>query len=399
MNQPEADASTNPVPDWNPWSAQALADPHAAQAEVRQRCPFPFSDQQGGFTSITRYADIVKAALDTAHFRNGLRPKLAQPMPPLETDPPEHSAYRRLLQPHFSPPRMRKLEDQMRAFAVSLLEPLLQSGRADFAAQFSFVLPIRAFCFLLNLPDADWPRIKEMSQDAYTIYAHMPEYRARFDAANAALYAYAHEVLAGRRVQPRDPAEDIVTLLAQAKINDAPIADEVIVSIMRLLLTAGHESTTSTLGNCILYLAQHPEDQARLRAEPALIPAAIEEILRWDTPVMAMPRVVAEDVELAGHSFHAGESVYLLYASGNRDPDKFENADTCQLDRKPNPHLAFGQGIHTCMGAPLARVEIKVALEELLARTESFTLDGEVVRTVFHRRGVTALPLALKARP
>ena len=148
----------------------------------------------------------------------------------------------------------------------------------------------------------------------------------------------------------------------------------------------------------MLYLAQHPEAQDALRANPAGIPTAIEEILRWDTPVMAMPRVVAKDVELAGHHFAVGESVYLLYSSGNRDTAKFDNADACILNRKPNPHLAFGQGIHTCMGAPLARVEIKVALEELLARTESFALDGEVVRTIFHRRGVTALPLTLKAR-
>lgn len=385
------------TPDLDPWAPEALADPFAAQAQMRQTCPFPFSDRQGGFRSITRYADIVKAALDTEHFKNGLRPKLARAMPPLETDPPDHTAYRRLLQPPFSPPRMRKLEDQMRAFAVTLLDPLIARGNADFAEEFSFVLRIRAFCYLLNLPESDWRRIKEWSQGAYTVYAHMPEHKARFDASNAAIYAYAHGVLAERRANPRDPAEDIVTLLAQARINDAPIADKVIVGIMRLLLTAGHESTTSTLGNCILYLGQHPEAQSALRSNPANIPTAIEEILRWDTPVMAMPRIVAQDVELAGHHFHAGEAVYLLYSSGNRDPAKFDNADSCILDRKPNSHLAFGQGIHTCMGAPLARVEIKVALEELLARTQSFALSGAAVRTIFHRRGVTSLPLTLRA--
>ena len=121
-------------------------------------------------------------------------------------------------------------------------------------------------------------------------------------------------------------------------------------------------------------------------ANPAAIPVALEEMLRWDTPIMAMPRVVARDVAIAGHHFSAGESVYLHYSSGNRDAAKFPDAERCVLDRKPNAHLVFGQGIHTCMGAPLARMEIKVALEELLSRKERFSLDGEVVRTIFHRR-------------
>ena len=140
-------AETPPTSDWNPWSPEAAADPHGVQAELRRRCPFPYTDQHGGFHAITRYADIAHAALDTDNFRSGLRPKFGHPMAPLETDPPEHAAYRRLLQPFFGVTRMRKLEDQMRAFAVSVLEPLIARGSADFAAEFAFVVPIRAFCW------------------------------------------------------------------------------------------------------------------------------------------------------------------------------------------------------------------------------------------------------------
>lgn len=375
-----------------------MADPYPVQSELRERCPFPFTDRLGGFTAITRYSDIVQAVHDTEHFRNGLAPKLGRPMPPLETDPPLHTVYRRLLQPFFNVPRMRKIEHQLRGFTVDLLDSLLPRGRADFAESFTFILPVRAFCFLLNLPDTDWPKIKQWSRDAYTVYAHVPEYKERFAASNAALYAYAHDLLDERRRNPLDPAEDIATLLSQSDVNGVPIDDGTIVGVIRLLLTAGHESTNSGLANCILYLASHPESQAHLRANPAAIPVAIEEMLRWDTPIMAMPRVVASDVELGGHCFKAGESVYLHYSSGNRDEQKFPNADVCVLDRKPNAHLVFGQGIHTCMGAPLARVEIKVALEELLARTGSFVLDGDVDRTIFHRRGVTSLPLRVEPR-
>lgn len=393
----QADAGDR-IPDWDPWSPESKADPYAVQADLRERCPFPFTDRLGGFTAITRYADIVQAVHDTQHFRNGLAPKLGRPMPPLETDPPLHTVYRRLLQPFFNVPRMRTIEHQLRAFTVDLLESLLPRGRADFAESFTFILPVRAFCFLLNLPDTDWPQIKEWSRDAYTVYAHVPEYKERFAASNAALYAYSHALLEERRRYPRDPTEDMTTLLSQSSIDGVPIDDDTIVGAIRLLLTAGHESTNSGLANCILYLALHPESQAHLRANPAAIPVAVEEMLRWDTPIMAMPRVVAKDVELGGHQFKAGESVYLHYSSGNRDAQKFPDADSCVLDRKPNAHLVFGQGIHTCMGAPLARIEIKLALEELLARTSSFALDGEVGRTIFHRRGVTSLPLRFERR-
>ena len=157
--------------DWDSWSESAKADPYAVQAELCRRCPFPYSERLGGFTSITRYADIVAAVHDTGHFKNGLSPELARPMPPLETDPPEHTAYRWLLQPFFNVPRMRTIEHRLRAFTVELLDSLLPRGRADFAGAFTFILPVRAVCFLLNLPDSDWPQIKEWSRSRSCCHA------------------------------------------------------------------------------------------------------------------------------------------------------------------------------------------------------------------------------------
>ena len=390
--------SETPHSDWNPWSPEATADPFAAQAELRSRCPVAYTSEKGGFWSITKYADVVEAATDVEHFKNGLRPVFALPAPPLESDPPEHTWYRKLLQPFFTPSRMKVIEGQIREFAVEILDPLIARGEADIANEFSFLLPVRAFCFLLNLPGDDWPRIREWSKDAYSVFAKIPEMRARYDASNQAIYDYARGVLAERRVSPRDPEDDLMSCLIAARYNGEPLSDDMIVGAVRLLLTAGHESTASSISNCILYLARNPEAQAELRSNPLGILTGAEEILRWESPIMGMPRVVAAEVEVGGHTFQKDDYVYLLYASANRDEEKFQNADQCILSRKPNPHMVFGWGRHTCLGAPLARVELLVALEELLGRTESFSVSGEVERTIFHRRGVLSLPLRIAPR-
>ena len=384
-----------PSPDWDPWGPAEKAEPFAAQADLRGRCPIAYSDRMNGFWSITKYDDVAKAATDSDHFKNGLRPKYTIPSPPLESDPPEHTYFRKLLMPFFTPARMKVMDTQIRAFTVELLEPLIDTGGGDFAQDFAFLLPVRAFCFLLNLPDQDWPLIKDWSRDAYSVYASMPELRERYEIANNAIYSYARQVLAERRAAPRNPDDDLISALVSARHQDTPLSDDTIIGIIRLLLTAGHESTASSIGNCILYLARNPAAQAELRANPKQILPAAEEILRWESPIMAMPRVVASPVELGGHQFSAGDYVYLLFASANRDEARFPNADQCLFDRRPNPHMVFGWGKHNCIGAPLARVEIASALEELLARTEHFALAGEVERTIFHRRGVLNLPLTV----
>ena len=166
--------------------------------------------------------------------------------------------------------------------------------------------------------------------------------------------------------------------------------------LVRLLITAGHNSTTGGLGNSILRIAADPAVQRRLRAEPALIPSAIEEFLRLETPVQAMPRWANEATELHGREVGAGEQIMLFWAAANRDPERFPDPDRCVLDRSPNQHVTFGRGIHRCIGMDLARLEIRVALEELLGRTDWFELAGEPVRTTFIRQGVSSLPIRIR---
>jgi cytochrome P450 len=193
--------------------------------------------------------------------------------------------------------------------------------------------------------------------------------------------------------RPRDVSVDPVSGLLAAP---EPLDKELIAGVVRLLLAAGHDSTTSAIGIALHYLAHNDADQQRLRADPSLIPTAVEEMLRLETPVLAMPRIVARDTVVRGRELTQGDRVMLYWGAGNRDPQAFENPDQPQLDRKPNQHLAFGYGIHKCVGAPLARLELRVALEEWLRRTQAFGLAGEVTVEPWHRFGPRHLPVWIK---
>jgi cytochrome P450 len=374
-------------PDWHPLSPEARADPPAAQAVLRDGgCPVAWTDDLGGFWSVLRYEDVVAVARDTETFSNALKPRLGTARVPLETDRPDHPRYRRLLQPHFSPQRMRELEPRVRDFVAELLEPLLAAGGGDVAPALTYPLPARVVCELLDVPDGDWPLIKRASDE---VFEAAPEQRDDPDAhraANARLVDYCRELVAGGRCRM---ANDLLA---------GGVDRETTVGAIRLMISAGHDSTTSALGISILRLAESDEIQARLRREPELIPAAAEEFVRHETPVQAMVRFPVRDVELGGRTLRRGEQVELVWGSANRDPAAFPEPERCLVDRTPNKHLVPGVGIHKCIGMPLAQLELRVALEELLARTARIRLAGPAVRTSWPRWGVSSLPLEVDAR-
>jgi cytochrome P450 len=324
---------------------------------------------------------------------NGGAPRHGRALPPLEVDPPEHREYRRLLTPFFTRPRMQQLEPQVRRFACKLLEPIGLREHADLAREYSYPLPVLSLCALLGFGAERWQEIKRVSEDSLLVESADAAERARARASHEALLALARELVVDRRAQPRATEADLPSAILAANIEGKPIDDETAAGMLRLLISAGHNSTTSGLGNAILYLASHLSDQRALRADPAAIPKAIEELLRFDTPVQAMPRHATQTTTLNGRTIEAGERVDMFWASANRDATVFDEPDMCVLDRHPNRHVAFGHGIHLCLGAPMARLELRVALEELLAHSESFEIDGEVQRTAFHRAGVTSLPV------
>jgi cytochrome P450 len=367
---------------WDPFAPEAVVDPAASWAELREQCPIAWSDRQDGFWVVSRYDDAVAIARDSQSFNNSGGPQFGTPRPPLEVDRPLHTQFRRILQPYFTKQRVGELEDRVRVYVTEMLEPVLDAGGGDLAEALTYPLPARVLCAWLGLPDSAWAYLKRVADELFNAEEGRgddPAVRAR---CNDELYEYS------RRMVHERTGDLINGLLEQ-------VDEEDVVQVVRLLIVAGHNSTTGALGNCILRIATHPDVQQKLRDEPELIPSAVEEFLRLEPSVQAMPRWVNEDTEVLGCPVNAGDKIMLLWASANRDPEHFEQPDACILDREPNDHLTFGRGIHRCIGMDLARLELRVALEELLARTSSIELSDTPTRTTFIRQGVSYLPVSL----
>jgi cytochrome P450 len=362
----------------------AVDDPHAAWAELRDTCPVAHSERMGGFWLLSRYDDVVEVARDAARFNNSGGPQFGTPRPPLEVDRPEHSFFRRLLQPYFAKEHVDQLAPRVREYVVEMLEPLLAAGGGEFAEAVSYPLPARTLCLWLGLPDSEWAPLKRISEELFAAEEGRGDDPATRARCNDELYDWS------RRIVDEGSSELVAGMLA------AGVDERTSVEVVRLLLTAGHNSTTGAIGNSVLTIARDAGVQQRLRDNLHLIPSAIEEFLRLETPVQAMPRWPNEDVELHGRTVPAGEQLMLFWAAANRDPEHFPEPERCVLDRAPNDHLTFGRGIHKCIGADLARVELRVTIEELLARTEWVELAGDPVRTTFIRQGVSRLPLAFR---
>jgi len=379
---------------WDPVHPIMLQDPDSVYRELRAHCPVARTDYLGGMWGIFRYDNIVKAARDTATFANGARPRYPHMRRiPLETDPPEHTSYRRLVLPFFSAERMNRLEPAVRSIAAELIEPLIGRGRVDIAQSLTYPLPVRAVCAWLNLPDEDWDKILYWSEELFaSSWGKDPE---RSKAAETALAEYCRQKVDERRRSPHPPGTDVIADLLAARIDGKPLEEILIIGALHLMLTAGHDSTTSSIGIIIKYLADHPDVENLLRSRPELIPNAAEEILRLETPVQMSRRTVTRDTEFGGQMLTKGDRVFLVWGSGNRDESVFGQPDKFDPARSPNLHLTFGFGVHKCVGAPLARLEIRVAIGELLQRTSRIEPAGPAVRTGNPRFGISSLPVIL----
>ncbi|HEX4012186.1 MAG TPA: cytochrome P450 [Solirubrobacteraceae bacterium] len=390
------------VADWDPYDPAAVADPRASWRTLRDACPVAWSERSaltaGGFWAISRYDDVVSLAVAADRFNNSGGPQFGQRRPPLEVDRPEHTFYRRTLQPYFDRGRVAALEPRVRGFVAEMLAPVVAAGGGDLAAHLTYPLPARVLCAWLGLPDAEWEYLKRAADDLFDAEEGRGNDPATVRRCAAELDAYSRRLVDERARRPRDPDVELISGILGRSDGEHTITPSAAARVVRLLLVAGHNATTSALGNCILRLAGDHALQSRLRSQPDLIPRAIDELLRLDTPVQAVPRWAGEDAEVAGQPVQAGEKPMLHLASANRDPDRFPDPDACILDRRPNPHLAFGRGIHRCIGKDLAYLELRVACEELLARTGRLSLAGTPARTTFVRQGVSYLPVTLGAR-
>jgi cytochrome P450 len=355
---------------------------------LREDCPVAHSDDYGGFWSVFRYADIAVAAKNPDTYLSDqpfVERRGSPPMIPLSLNGERHLYFRKLLAPYFTPARVKVLEPKIRGMVVEHLEPLLTDGAGDFSADFAYPLPARVLCAVLNVPDEEWVEFKELSKTAEEAAGASPAHQ---QAVARAFMVKGLELVATRRKTPHDPKVDLL-----ARLLEEGLDDETIASIGWQILAAGHSTTTRALSVAAHHLATHPDDQDALRAEPERIPVAVEELLRIGPPLHQLTRTAARDVELQGCPVPAGELVALMFASGNFDERQFPDAKHIELARRPNRHLTFGIGPHICIGAPVARVELRLTLEELLARTERFELAGQPVSVSGMKSGYSKLPL------
>jgi len=383
--------------DFDPLLPETFDSANAEYAALRGTCPVAHSDAWGGFWALMKHADVAAAAADSATFitsKQNVVPAVAFTgrRPPLHLDPPEHTPYRRALSPLLTERRVARYEPVIREICAGLLDAMAARGGGDICEEFSARMPIRVFAHWMNLPQAQIDSLAEVGR-RYNIAVQSNDMAATKET-SLLLYEMARTLVADRKAAPLDPAEDATSALLATRVDGEPLPDEMIVGTIRQVLVVGIIAPTVMIGSIAVHLSRDQALQARLRAEPELIPAATDEFLRLYTPYRGFARTATRDVTLHGRTIPAGEPIALVYASANRDEDVFEDGSSFRLDR-PNmkESLHFGRGTHMCVGAALARLELVVALEEMLARLPVFELAGEVIPTRFPEIGALSVPL------
>jgi cytochrome P450 len=382
-------------------------DPQPFYAELRARCPVARSTFNDA-PVLSRYEDVAWGLRHPEVFSSEMEKEMAlgteRPMIPQQIDPPAQTRYRRLLDPHFSRRKMEPLAPAIRSQANALIDRFQARGECEFDAEFAVPLPCGAFLSLLGLPHSDLELFLQIKDDiirpqkkkGVPVIPVAEANRIRAEAGRQ-LYAYFEAAIDDRRARPRD---DLVSSLVHAELDGERLSRTEILDICFLLLLAGLDTVTSTLGCSIAYLASHPEQRRRLVADPALIPGAVEELLRWETPVTGVPRVCRQDLTLRGVEIKKGELVTFLLGAANTDDGRFPDAQAVDFERERNIHLAFGAGPHRCLGSHLARMELRVALEEWHRRIPEYRIKpGETPRYSLGIREVMYLPLVWRVEP
>jgi len=380
-----------PEPDFDPLDPAFVADPHPTWARLRRECPVAHG-ARWDFLALTRYDDVKAVGADYGTFTSELgivvpSNPVSGRRAPLHFDPPEHPKYRRPLNAALSEEKISALEPLVRSVAVDLLEPLLLRGHGEVVKELSSPLTALVFAEFVQLPRGRALELNAHSEAFERAQQQLDPATAERE--NQLLYAACRELVAERRAAPLDPSADIVSALLLLDEDDEFVAGSV-----RQLLIAAHVAPTAAIASAVRHLADDGDLQTALRDDPALVPAAVDELLRLYTPNQGFARTARAETEVRGCPVRAGQQVALVLTSANRDEDVFADPDSFRLDREA-PHLAFGHGPHKCPGAHAARLELTIALEELLARTARFEVAGPVEMVPWPLYGPAALPLAL----
>jgi cytochrome P450 len=367
------DAQPGPtIEDWDPRDPTVLADQRAAYDAMRERCPVAHSEFMGW--SLFRWHDVSTVLADPATFSNASR----HPAIPNGMDPPEHTRHRAALEPFFSEAAMDRVEARHRLIAAELVDAMLGADAPELLHDFAEPLALRGLCAFLGWRESQWEALGGWTHGNQQ--AALTRDRAAGRALALLLAEHVTRNLERHRQHP--PTDDLTDALLALRIDGRALADEDIAAALRNWI-AGEGTVAGGISVVVLQLAQDPELQSLLRREPARIPSAIEEMLRVDDPLVANRRTTTRPVVIGGRHIDAGEAISLMWVAANRDPDAFDEPSTVRLDRDLARSLVWGQGIHLCMGAPLARLQIRVGIEELLRRTTTFEVAGPVRRSVY----------------
>ena len=394
----EADEVSELVSDLDPTDSRFVRNPYPVYDELRRTCPLGQGTRFGGFWVVSRFIDIRNAAAQPEVFSSASGvtiPAFGNPLPaiPVEVDPPRHGQYRQLMRAWFSPGEMAKLEGDIREIARSLIDQFASRGYADLAVELAEPFAPIVIARLMGLPESEWQHFRGLAEGMLEA-AGAEEDEENLDKAMAFL-AYLQQHLEMRKADPTGQRDDLLSRIVQLRIDGQPLSNEEILGVTLTLVAAGQTTTVGATGLMFLNLARHPEVKDQLVADPSLIPRAIEEVLRFDTPSQYVARTVTSDVELHGQHLGVGDRVILLWGSANHDPEEFDRPGEFRLDREKNRHVAFGAGVHRCLGAPLARLEMRVVLEEVLRRIPDYRVSdwGAVDVSGVIARAVRSLPV------
>jgi cytochrome P450 len=396
--------------DYDPRRPEHMADPFPIFAELRERDPVHWNDVLGGWV-LTRYAEVRLVLNDRRFsadritpFREHLAPDSRGAVAELLAmlgmwavfnDPPEHTRRRALLNKAFTPRAVEALAPTIAATVDRLIDGIAGRGQVDLIATFAYPLPATVIAAMIGVPADDLDLFKDWSDDIAAFVGSAlatPDKRERAQRGVVAMSGYFRRMVGEHRARPR---EDIMSALIAAEERGAALSEDEIVASCVLLLFAGHETTTNLIGNGMLALLRHPAEQARLAADPSLAAGAVEEMLRYDGPTQAMTRIALEAVPLGGRTIGRGDRVFALLNAANRDPAVFPEPDRFDIRREAGRHISFGYGAHFCLGAPLARLEGRIAVARLLERLPGLRLadPDPPWNDSFVLRGLRRLPV------
>ncbi len=386
---------------YDPFEPAVHDDPYPTYHALRAADPVHRSELMDMWV-LTRHRDIAfvlrdpRFSVDRREWDGTPPPadgELTQSM--LSLDPPDHTRLRTLVSRAFTP----RVVERLRPLATTLVDEALDraahAGGLELVEDLAYPLPVAVIAHLLGVPREDWPRFRAWSRllvgSLDPTVARDPDRMGPARAAERALHAYLEGVVAERLAEPRD---DLISALVAPADGAPAMRGKELLLMLALLLVAGHETTVNLIGNGVLALLRHPDQLALLRARPELVEQAVEELLRWDSPVQLTGRLATSDVEVGGRTVRTGELALTVLGAANRDPEVFTDPDRLDLTRPPGPHLAFGRGIHFCLGAPLARLEGQVAIAALVGRFPGLHEAGEPERSeTITMRGLRRLPL------